>query len=109
MEAARQFKVIVLRTRTAAQRSEVEPNHAIGFAQCLQLTLLNAQDRAFVRYGCELREVGAQGLIGGGAQGRVVCGHLRKCPLTIIRTGVDIDHIELRLDQLNSWQQTVPM
>ena len=107
VKLGRQFQVVILRARAAAQLLEVEPHHAAGTPPGPQFAVLDVQQRRFVARFGEAFERLAQGGFGKLVQRRVVQPHLRQRDLAIVASVVDTDHFELRLQQFDGRQDAV--
>jgi multicomponent Na+:H+ antiporter subunit D len=107
VELAGDLEIVVLRTRTAAQRAEVEPDRASGAAQRAYLAMLDQQARILVARLGQAREDLAQRPIGHVAQRRLVGVHVGDRALPVVDAGVHAQHVDVALEQLDRRQDAV--
>ncbi|MNL02943.1 hypothetical protein D3C87_1234640 [compost metagenome] len=104
MEFRRQFQIVVLRARAAAECGEVKPDHAIRLAQRFEFTVLDMEDRRFVGRAGNTHKGIAQGRAGFPVQRRVVRLHLLQGALAVVDACVHVEHIELLLEEVDRRQ-----
>ena len=106
MVGARQFEIVILRTRAAAQRLEVEPDHTTALAQ-------GGNDAS------EHLDAASGDALAAGDGGEIT-GHFRfgtdmedfelfERAQPVIAPRIDFQHIDLRLDQRNRLQEALAL
>ncbi len=107
MELRGQLEVVVHRARTAAQLAEVEPHHPAGAAAGADLAVLDVQHRILVARLGQVVEGGGHVGVRLGAQRRVVQLGVGERAAPVVGAGVHVDHLELRVEQLDGRQDAL--
>jgi hypothetical protein len=107
VELARDLQVVVLRARSAAERLEVEPDHAAGLAPRADLARLDVQHRAFVGRLGQLVEGLAHFLLGRRIVRREVHAQLLERAAPVVGAVVHAEHFELLVEQRDRGQDAV--
>ena len=107
MELGSDLKVVILRTRAAAQTFEVEPDQSTRFASRINGSRLNLQRRAFILCLRQAFKRILHGGIGRRTQRRVIQRKLRHGAAAVIGPVVHIDHLQSGIKQFNGGQKTV--
>jgi hypothetical protein len=100
-------RVVVLRARPAAQRAEVEPDHATRAPHRLDLARLDAHHRVQVARFRELVERGLHRGLGLGPQWCVVERNVRERALAVVGAVVHVHHLQPLLQQPDRGQDAV--
>ncbi|MCY1375127.1 hypothetical protein D9M69_625160 [compost metagenome] len=109
VETVGQFQVVVLRTRTAAKRGEVEPHHRARKRERTDFAVFDVQHRFLGRRIGQRVEGLLQRLLGMLIQRRVIALHLLQRTAAVVDAGVHVHDVHARLDQLDRGQLAVPV